>query len=74
MKFRIAHSIVSQLQTEFQATGIAVRRFRSGRPPTTMSADEQYIALQARRNRQQTVVKIIRRMVRGLDSQYHILP
>ncbi|GFV14113.1 transposable element Tcb2 transposase [Trichonephila clavipes] len=59
-EFGIAHSIVSRLWRQFQTTGTAIRRFSSGRPRGTTPADDRYIVLQARRNRQQTSGKITR--------------
>ncbi|GFS96167.1 retrovirus-related Pol polyprotein from transposon opus [Trichonephila clavipes] len=53
-EFGIAHSIVSRLWRQFQTTGTAIRGFSSGRPRGTTPADDRYIVLQARRNRQQT--------------------
>ncbi|GFW59617.1 uncharacterized protein TNCV_2756261 [Trichonephila clavipes] len=51
-EFGIAHSIVSRLWRQFQTTGTAIRGFSSGRPRGTTPADDRYIVLQARRNRQ----------------------
>ncbi|GFT51972.1 transposable element Tcb2 transposase [Trichonephila clavipes] len=59
-EFGIAHSIVSQLWRQFQTTGTAIRGFSSGRPRGTTPADDRYIVLQARRNRQQTAGEIAR--------------
>ncbi|GFX43908.1 transposable element Tcb2 transposase [Trichonephila clavipes] len=59
-EFGIAHSIVSRLWTQFQTTGKAIRGFSSGRPRGTTLADDQYIVLQARRNRRQTAVEFAR--------------
>ncbi|GFX74575.1 transposable element Tc3 transposase [Trichonephila clavipes] len=52
-EFGIAHSIVSRLWRQFQTTGTAIREFSSGRPRGTTPADDRYIVLQARRNRQE---------------------
>ncbi|GFU50057.1 transposable element Tcb1 transposase [Trichonephila clavipes] len=41
-------------------TGTAIRGFSSGRPQGTSPADDRYIVLQARRNRQQTAGEIAR--------------
>ncbi|GFU70087.1 transposable element Tcb2 transposase [Trichonephila clavipes] len=59
-EFGIAHSIVSRLWRQFQTTGTAIRGFSSGRPRGTTPADDRYIVLQARRNRQQTAGEIAR--------------
>ncbi|GFT34837.1 transposable element Tcb2 transposase [Trichonephila clavipes] len=59
-EFGIAHSIVSRLWRKFQTTGTAIRGFSSGRPRGTTPADDQYIVLQARRNRRQTAGEIAR--------------
>ncbi|GFV06410.1 transposable element Tcb1 transposase [Trichonephila clavipes] len=59
-EFGIAHSIVSRLWRQFQTTGTAIRGFSSGRPRGTTPADDQYIVLQARRNRRQTAGEIAR--------------
>ncbi|GFU27846.1 transposable element Tcb2 transposase [Trichonephila clavipes] len=59
-EFGIAYSIVSRLWRQFQTTGIAIRGFSSGRPRGTTPADDRYIVLQARRNRQQTAGEIAR--------------
>ncbi|GFY14998.1 transposable element Tc3 transposase [Trichonephila clavipes] len=59
-EFGIAHSIVSRLWRQFQTTGTAIRGFSSGRPRETTPADDQYIVLQARRNRRQTAGEIAR--------------
>ncbi|GFU57059.1 transposable element Tcb2 transposase [Trichonephila clavipes] len=58
--FGITHSIVSRLWRQFQTTGTAIRGFSSGRPRGTTPADDRYIVLQARRNRQQTAGEIAR--------------
>lgn len=50
----------------FQTTETAIRRFSSGRPRATTSADDRYIALQARRNRQQTAGEIARHMEQAI--------
>ncbi|GFX15166.1 transposable element Tcb2 transposase [Trichonephila clavipes] len=59
-EFGIAHSIVSRLWRQFQTTGTAIRGFSSGRPRRTTPADDRYIVLQARRNRQETAGEIAR--------------
>ncbi|GFX17279.1 transposable element Tc1 transposase [Trichonephila clavipes] len=59
-EFGIAHSIVSRLWRQFQATGTAIRGFSSGRPRGTTPAADRYIVLQARRNRRQTAGEIAR--------------
>ncbi|GFX54901.1 transposable element Tc1 transposase [Trichonephila clavipes] len=59
-EFGIAHSNVSRLWRQFQTTGTAIRGFSSGRPRGTTPADDQYIVLQARRNRRQTAGEIAR--------------
>ncbi|GFW85096.1 transposable element Tc3 transposase [Trichonephila clavipes] len=59
-EFGIAHSIVSRLWRQFQTTGTAIRGFSSGLPRGTTPADDQYIVLQARRNRRQTAGEIAR--------------
>ncbi|GFY25189.1 transposable element Tcb2 transposase [Trichonephila clavipes] len=59
-EFGIAHSIVSRLWRQFQTTETAIRGFSSGRPRRTTPADDRYIVLQARRNRQQTAGEIAR--------------
>ncbi|GFV88897.1 transposable element Tcb1 transposase [Trichonephila clavipes] len=59
-EFGIAHSIVSRLWRQFQTTGTAIRGFSSGRTRGTTPADDQYIVLQARRNRRQTAGEIAR--------------
>ncbi|GFX50858.1 transposable element Tcb2 transposase [Trichonephila clavipes] len=59
-EFGIAHSIVSRLWRQFQTTGTAIRGFSSGRLRGTTPADDQYIVLQARRNRRQTEREIAR--------------
>ncbi|GFU26311.1 transposable element Tcb2 transposase [Trichonephila clavipes] len=59
-EFGIAHSIVSRLWRQFQTTGTAIRGFSSGRPRGTTPADDRFIVLQARRNRQQTAGEIAR--------------
>ncbi|GFX58077.1 transposable element Tcb2 transposase [Trichonephila clavipes] len=71
-EFGIAHSIVSRLWRQFQTTGTAIRGFSSGRPGGTTPADDRYIVLQARRNRQQTAGEIARH--RQLDDRYRVLP
>ncbi|GFU59526.1 transposable element Tc1 transposase [Trichonephila clavipes] len=43
---------------QFQTTGTAIRGFSSGRPRRTTPAENQYIVLQARRNRRQTAGEI----------------
>ncbi|GFV39448.1 transposable element Tc1 transposase [Trichonephila clavipes] len=53
-EFGIAHSIVSRLWRQFQTTGTAIRGFSSGSPRGTTPADDQYIVLQAKRNRRQS--------------------
>ncbi|GFU00865.1 transposable element Tcb2 transposase [Trichonephila clavipes] len=45
---------------QYQTTGTAIRGFSSGRPRGTTSADDRYIVLHARRNRQQTAGEIAR--------------
>ncbi|GFX15194.1 transposable element Tcb1 transposase [Trichonephila clavipes] len=55
-EFGIAHSIVSRLWRQFQTTP----GFSSGRPRGTTPAYDQYIVLQARRNRWQTAGEIAR--------------
>ncbi|GFY00865.1 hypothetical protein TNCV_3542391 [Trichonephila clavipes] len=52
-EFGIAHSIISRLWGQFKTTGTAIRSFSSGRPRGTTPADDRYIVLQDRRNRQQ---------------------
>ncbi|GFV70090.1 transposable element Tcb2 transposase [Trichonephila clavipes] len=48
------------LETISNYRGTAIRGFSSGRPRGTTPADDRYIALQARRNRRQTVGEIAR--------------
>ncbi|GFU54810.1 transposable element Tcb2 transposase [Trichonephila clavipes] len=64
-EFGIAHSIVSRLWRQFHTTGTAIRGFSSGRPRGTTPADDRYIVLQARRNRQQTAGEIARHTTQG---------
>ncbi|GFW40095.1 transposable element Tcb2 transposase [Trichonephila clavipes] len=59
-RVRNCSRIVSRLWRQFQTTGIAIRGFSSGRPRGTTPADDQYIVLQARRNRRQTAGEIAR--------------
>ncbi|GFT09812.1 transposable element Tcb2 transposase [Trichonephila clavipes] len=59
-EFGMAHSIVSRLWRQFQTTGAAIRGFSSGRPRKTTPADDRYIVLQPRRNRQETAGEIAR--------------
>ncbi|GFW66916.1 transposable element Tc1 transposase [Trichonephila clavipes] len=51
-------SIKHVVGRKFQTTGTAIRGLSSGRPRGTTPADDRYIALQARRNRQQTAGEI----------------
>ncbi|GFV70468.1 transposable element Tcb1 transposase [Trichonephila clavipes] len=55
------YSIVSRFWRQFQTTGTAIRGFSSGRPRETTPTDDQYIVLQARRNRRQTLAGEIAR-------------
>ncbi|GFW48304.1 transposable element Tcb1 transposase [Trichonephila clavipes] len=64
-EFGIAHSIVSRLWRQFQTTGTAIRRIRSGRPRGTTPADDRHIVLQARRNRRQRAGEIARHMTQA---------
>ncbi|GFV02584.1 transposable element Tcb2 transposase [Trichonephila clavipes] len=64
-EFGIAHNIVSRLWRQFQTTGTAIQGFSSGRPRGTTPADNRYIVLQARRNRQQTAGEIARHTTRA---------
>ncbi|GFV83853.1 transposable element Tcb2 transposase [Trichonephila clavipes] len=57
-EFGMAHSIVSRLWRQFQTTGTAILGFSTGRPRGTTPADDRYIVLEARRNRQQTAGEI----------------
>ncbi|GFV54084.1 transposable element Tcb2 transposase [Trichonephila clavipes] len=59
-KFGIAHSIVSRLWRQFKTTGTAIREFSSCHPRGITPADDRYIVLQAKRNRQQTAGAIAR--------------
>ncbi|GFV41981.1 transposable element Tcb2 transposase [Trichonephila clavipes] len=68
----IAHSIVSRLWRQFQTTGTAIWGFSSGRPRGTTPADDRYIVLQARRNRQGE--KSLDTRHRRLDNRYRVLP
>ncbi|GFW73999.1 transposable element Tc1 transposase [Trichonephila clavipes] len=71
-EFGIAHSIVSRLWRQFQTTGI--RGFGSGRPLGTTPADDQYIVLQARRNRRQTAGEIARHTTQATGRPISRLP
>ncbi|GFT35928.1 hypothetical protein TNCV_2154721 [Trichonephila clavipes] len=71
-EFGIAHSIVSRLWRQFQTTGTAIRGFSSGRTRGTTPADDRYISLQARRNRQREESLDTRH--RRLDDRYRVLP
>ncbi|GFV83448.1 transposable element Tc3 transposase [Trichonephila clavipes] len=73
-EFGIAHSIVSRLWRQFQTTGTAIRGFSRGCPRGTTPADDQYIVLQARRNRRQTAEKSLDTRHRRLDDRYRVLP
>ncbi|GFS61214.1 transposable element Tc3 transposase [Trichonephila clavipes] len=53
-------SIKHVVGRQFQTTGTAIRGFSSGRPRGTTPADDQYIVLQARRNRRHTAGEIAR--------------
>ncbi|GFY10542.1 transposable element Tcb2 transposase [Trichonephila clavipes] len=64
-EFGIAHSIVSRLWRQFQTTGTAIWGCSSGRPRGTTPTDDQYIVLQARRNRRQTAGEIARHMTQA---------
>ncbi|GFW31402.1 transposable element Tcb2 transposase [Trichonephila clavipes] len=68
-EFGIAHSIVSRLWRQFQTTGTAIRGFSSGRPIRTTPADDQYIVLQAIRNRRQTAGEIARHTTQAIGRQ-----
>ncbi|GFY36581.1 transposable element Tc1 transposase [Trichonephila clavipes] len=73
-EFGIAHSIVSRLWRQFQTTGKAIRGFSSGRPRGTTPADDQYIVLEARRNRRQTTGEIARHTTQATGrSIYRVL-
>ncbi|GFW22945.1 transposable element Tcb1 transposase [Trichonephila clavipes] len=70
-EFGIAHSIVSRLWRQFQTTETAFRGFSSGRPLGTTPADDQYIVLQARRNRRQTAGEIARDIAFTVARRLH---
>ncbi|GFU79110.1 transposable element Tc1 transposase [Trichonephila clavipes] len=69
-EFGIAHSIVSRLWRQFQTTGTANRGISSGRPRVITPSDDQYIVLQARRNRRQKREKSLDTRHRRLDDRY----
>ncbi|GFV24243.1 transposable element Tcb2 transposase [Trichonephila clavipes] len=73
-EFGIAHSIVSRLWRQFQTTGTAIWGFSSGRSRGTTPADDQYLVLQARRNRRQTAEKSLDTQYRRLNDRYRVLP
>ncbi|GFV32925.1 transposable element Tc3 transposase [Trichonephila clavipes] len=73
-EFGIAHSIVSRLWIQFQTTGTAIRGLSSGRPRGTIPAEDRYIFLQVRRNRQQIVGEIARHTTQAPDDRYRVLP
>ncbi|GFX30428.1 transposable element Tc1 transposase [Trichonephila clavipes] len=64
-EFGIAHIIVSRLWRQFQTTGTAIQGFSRDRPRGTTPADDQYIVLQARKNRRQTAGEIARHMTQA---------
>ncbi|GFU37130.1 hypothetical protein TNCV_1555111 [Trichonephila clavipes] len=66
-EFGIAHIIVSRLWRQFQTTGTAIRGIISGRPRGNTPADDPYIVLQARRNRDSLDT-------RHMDDRYRVLP
>ncbi|GFU76716.1 transposable element Tcb2 transposase [Trichonephila clavipes] len=59
-RVRIAHSIVSMTLETISNYRNSYPEFSSGRPRRTTPADDQYIVLQARRNRRQTAGEIAR--------------
>ncbi|GFV19280.1 transposable element Tcb1 transposase [Trichonephila clavipes] len=72
-EFGIAHSIVSRHWRQFQTTGTAIRGFSSGRPRGTTPADDQYIVLQARRNRRLTAGEIARHTTQATGRPIQLL-
>ncbi|GFU38597.1 transposable element Tc1 transposase [Trichonephila clavipes] len=73
-EFGIAHSIVSRLWRQFQNYRNSYPGFSSGCPRETTPVDDQYIVLQARRNRRQTAEKSLDTRHRRLDDRYRVLP
>ncbi|GFX69404.1 transposable element Tcb2 transposase [Trichonephila clavipes] len=57
--------IIGKLEEGRSVTRAAIRGFSSGRPRGTTPADDRYIVLQARRNRQQTAGEIARHMTQA---------
>ncbi|GFU00803.1 HTH_Tnp_Tc3_2 domain-containing protein [Trichonephila clavipes] len=49
--FGVHHSVISRLWKQFQTTQTVVRRPVGGRPRVTTPAEDQYIAIVAKRNR-----------------------
>ncbi|GFV67896.1 transposable element Tcb1 transposase [Trichonephila clavipes] len=66
--------IIGKLEEGRSVTRTGIRGFSSGRPRGTTPADDQYIVLQARRNRRQTTGEIARPRHRRLDDRYRVLP
>ncbi|GFW64266.1 hypothetical protein TNCV_2415162 [Trichonephila clavipes] len=54
----VARSVVARLWNRFQETGNVRRRPGAGRPRATISTDDRYIQLTARRNRTENATQL----------------
>ncbi|PRD19228.1 UNVERIFIED_CONTAM: hypothetical protein NCL1_58067 [Trichonephila clavipes] len=56
--FGVHHSVISRLWKQFQTTQTVVRRPVGSRPRVTSPAEDQYIAIVAKRNRRATSTRV----------------
>ena len=71
-EFNVSQSVISRLQTRFNATGSVAERPRVGGPRKTTAAEDRYVTLNARRNPRSTCRHLSQTLFNATRTQVSI--